>query len=231
MADFWRVIWHIRLSEVVWPGGMDSVPTALEDSVLTAVERVAARHGIALDGSEESVAAIEFAIEEALLPIVDYLDWAEEAHKYARDARKEDRIYAAVSGELFIGPEYEQGDDSALEALLVYQLDRLIGAFKHKEHERALFLTADIFEIQKHLGEREKRREISIQATERAGIRHKEMNSRKTALIQEWVETRHEYDSRADFARIIGTLRGIKYRTLYEWIADYEKSVCENDEA
>ncbi len=77
MADFWRVIWHIRLSEVVWPGGMDSVPTALEDSVLTAVERVAARHGIALDGSEESVAAIEFAIEEALLPIVDYLDWAE----------------------------------------------------------------------------------------------------------------------------------------------------------
>ncbi len=68
---------------------------------------------------------------------------------------------------------------SALEALLVYQLDKLVGAFKHKEHERALFLTADIFEIQKHLGERERRREISIQATERAGIRHREMNSQK----------------------------------------------------
>lgn len=206
------------------------MPEAMEDAVLTAVERVAARHGIDLDGSDESVAAIEFAIEEDLAPVAEYLPWAEKDQHYARKARKEGRIYAAISGELFVHADYEQEDEAAVEALLVYQLDQLIGANKFKEHGKLLHLSADIFEIQRLLGERAKRQEISNQAAARANIRHRDMNNRKAALIQEWIDSSHEYESRADFARIIGTLRGIKYRTLYEWIAEYEKSTCENDD-
>jgi hypothetical protein len=208
---------------------METVPDALEDAVLTAVERVATRNEIELNGSEESVNAIEFAVEEALAPVEQYLTWAEEAHHYARVAHKEGRIYAAISGELFVDPSHEQDDEAVIEALLVYQLDSLIGAHELKNHEKTLHLAADIFELQRLIGEREKRQEIRNQATARAKIRHKDMNEKKAAVLEEWIENGHEYESRADFSRIIGALKGIKYRTLYEWIAEYEKSEYEKD--
>jgi hypothetical protein len=230
MADFWRIIRYIRLDEVVWPGGMYSVPDALEDAVLTAVERVAIRNGIELDGTEESVTSIEFAIEEALTPVGECLPLAENVHLFAMKARKEGRFYAAISGFLFSAADYEQDDEAALEALLVYQLDQLIGAYKYKEYEKALHISADIFEIQRLLGARAKHQEISASATARANIRHQEMKSKKSELLQEWDASGGEYESRADFARIISKLRGVKYRTLYEWIAGHEKQAHEKYE-
>lgn len=207
----------------MWPGGMEYVPAPLEEAVLEAVQRVADRFGITLDGSETNSAAIQEAIEDSLIPMQMYLDWAEAAHKFARDARKEERFYAAVSGELFLDPEYAQEDEITLEALAVYQLDSLIAATRAKNLTRVLRISTDIFEIQKLLGRREKLQEFSALAAERAKKRHQHMNAKKAELIEDWVKNGSGYESRADFVRIMSDLKGIKYRTLYEWIASHDR--------
>ncbi|MQU07692.1 hypothetical protein GHO27_18590 [Pseudomonas helleri] len=202
---------------------MEYVPAPLEEAVLEAVQRVADRFGITLDGSETNSAAIQEAIEDSLIPMQMYLDWAEAAHKFARDARKEERFYAAVSGELFLDPEYAQEDEITLEALAVYQLDSLIAATRAKNLTRVLRISTDIFEIQKLLGRREKLQEFSALAAERAKKRHQHMNAKKAELIEDWVKNGSGYESRADFVRIMSDLKGIKYRTLYEWIASHDR--------
>lgn len=199
------------------------MPAPLEEAVLEAVQRVADRFGITLDGSETNSAAIQEAIEDSLIPMQMYLDWAEAAHKFARDARKEERFYAAVSGELFLDPEYAQEDEITLEALAVYQLDSLIAATRAKNLTRVLRISTDIFEIQKLLGRREKLQEYSALAAERAKKRHQHMNAKKAELIEDWVKNGGGYESRADFVRIMSDLKGIKYRTLYEWIASHDR--------
>ena len=202
---------------------MEYVPSSLEESVLEAVERVATRFGIKLDGSEANSAAIQEAVEDSLIPMQLYLDWAEEKHRFARVARREERYYAAVSGEMFVDPEYEQEDEITLEALAVYQFDCLIGATRAKDLPRVLRISADLFEIQKLLGRREKVQEISTLAAERAKKRHQDMNDRKIEILNDWAVNSGEYESRSDFVRIMSDLKGIKYRTLYDWIANYDK--------
>lgn len=229
MNYFSTAICCIRFEEVIWPGGMEYVPEPLEEAVIEAVQRVADRFGITLDGSEENSAAIQEAVEDSLIPMQMYLEWAETVHKFARVARKEERFYAAVSGELFLDPEYEQEDEITLEALAVYQLDNLIAATRTKNLTRVLNISADIFEIQKLLGRREKLQEFSALAAERAKKRHQHMNAKKAELIEDWVANRDGYESRADFVRIMSALKGIKYRTLYEWIASYDKEDREEE--
>lgn len=228
MSYFPRSICCIRFEEVVWPGGMEYVPAPLEEAVLEAVQRVADRFGIILDGSEKNSAAIQEAVEDSLIPMQMYLEWAETAHKFARDARKEERFYSAVSGELFLDPEYEQEDETTLEALAVYQLDGLIAATRAKDLNRILRISTDIFEIQKLLGRREKLQEFSALAAERAKKRHQHMNAQKAELIKDWAANGEGYESRADFVRIMSDLNGIKYRTLYEWIANHDKEDRDN---
>ncbi|GKQ32682.1 hypothetical protein [Pseudomonas syringae] len=223
MSYFPRAICCIRFEEVIWPGGMEYVPAPLEEAVLEAVQRVADRFGITLDGSEQNSAAIQEAVEDSLIPMQMYLEWAEAAQKFARVARKEERLYAAVSGELFLDPEYEQEDEITLEALAVYQLDSLIAATRAKNLTRVLCISTDIFEIQKLLGRREKLQEFSALAAERAKKRHQHTNAQKAELLKDWVTNGHGYESRADFVRIMSDLKGIKYRTLYEWIAHHDK--------
>lgn len=68
------------------------------------------------------------------------------------------------------------------------------------------------------------KKKISLAASRAASERHRPMNEKKQSVLAEWDATRDEYNSRADFARIVGDLRGIKERTLYEWIAVHEKT-------
>lgn len=230
MEYFLKYIEHINLAEVVWPGGMNSVPEPLEEAVLSAVERVAGRNGITLDGTDEAVQAIEFAIEVALDQVGLYLEWAFEDHQYARTAYKEGRIYAAISGYIFDYKPNESDDEPALEALLVYQLDQLVGISHKNNIQQMLRVSADIFEIQNLLGERGKQRDFSNKAAGSARIRHEKTTLMKEQAIAEWLATGGEYESRSDFARIVGTLRGIKYRTLYDWITEHERSEREKEE-
>jgi hypothetical protein len=65
---------------------------------------------------------------------------------------------------------------------------------------------------------------LSLAAARAANIRHKDTNDKKAAVLIEWDRTNAEYESRADFVRIVSPLRGLKYRTLYGWIAEHEKS-------
>lgn len=228
MSYFPRSIHFIRFNEVVWPGGMEYIPSPLEEAVLEAVERVANRFSIHLDGSDENSYAIQEAVENGLSPMQLCLDWAEERHRYARIARKEGRLYAAVSGELFSKPEYEDEDELILESLAVYQLDQLIGATRARDITSILHISADLFEIQKLLGRREKVREAKDIAASRAKKRHQEMNEKRKQIVEDWSLNYGEYESRADYARIMSDITSIKYRTIYEWIAAHEKSIEED---
>ncbi len=65
---------------------------------------------------------------------------------------------------------------------------------------------------------------LGARAKKASKSRHESMNLLKASLVDEWERSKHEYDSRADFARIVARLHGVKERTLYEWIGKYEQS-------
>ncbi|NWB48242.1 hypothetical protein [Pseudomonas gingeri] len=68
------------------------------------------------------------------------------------------------------------------------------------------------------------KRKASLAASQAAHARHKDNREKKIAALKEWDQTGHEYQSRSDFARIIGNMRQIKFRTLYDWVTEHEKS-------
>jgi hypothetical protein len=65
---------------------------------------------------------------------------------------------------------------------------------------------------------------LGARAKKASKRRHAPTNLQKTKLVSEWKESKHEYKSRADFVRIVARINGVKERTLYEWIAQYEQS-------
>lgn len=120
----------------------------------------------------------------------------------------------------------------ALDALLIYQLDRLCGAWQAGQVDEVLALIPDMLAIQRDIGDREGRSfsgemlELagSHEARQRAALRHEPTNQRKAAMLTEWDATASEYESRADFARIVSQREGLKYRTLYDWIAVHDRT-------
>ncbi|WP_288079208.1 hypothetical protein [Pseudomonas sp.] len=120
----------------------------------------------------------------------------------------------------------------SLDALLIYHLDKLCSAQRAGQIDAMLALIPDMLAIQSDIGEREGRTfshdmlDISTkhEARQRAELRHKPTNQRKAALLTEWDATASEYESRADFARIVSQREGLKYRTLYDWIAAHDRT-------
>lgn len=112
--------------------------------------------------------------------------------------------------------------------LLIYQYDVLCSLYKTGNFESALSVFEAIAVTRETLTHCEDRRNhgwrTSHEARERAALRHAPTNQQKAAALTEWDATSIDYQSRADFARIIGKRDGIKERTLYEWIAAHEKS-------
>lgn len=112
--------------------------------------------------------------------------------------------------------------------LLIYQYDALCSLYKAGNFESALSVFEAIAvtrETLTHCEERHSRDwRKSHEARERAALRHAPTNQQKAAALTEWDATSSDYESRADFVRIIGKRDGIKERTLYAWIAAHEKS-------
>ncbi|QLL15466.1 hypothetical protein [Pseudomonas chlororaphis] len=65
---------------------------------------------------------------------------------------------------------------------------------------------------------------LGSRAKKASKSRHAPTNLLKSKLVNEWAESKHEYKSRADFVRIVARVNGVKERTLYEWIGQYEQS-------
>lgn len=65
---------------------------------------------------------------------------------------------------------------------------------------------------------------LGARAKKASNSRHAPTNALKAKLIKDWAASKHEYKSRADFVRIVARVHGIKERTLYEWIGQYEHS-------
>lgn len=146
-------------------------------------------------------------------------------HKFVPMPPDQGPVYREIIGSIGL-------DEPILDALLVYQLDTLCGAVRDGETAKTLGVFADLLEIQRDIADREGRgflegmmsKASSWDASDRAKKRHAETNGKKAASLAEWDATGSEYESRADFARIISSRDGIKYRTLYDWIAAHEKT-------
>lgn len=112
--------------------------------------------------------------------------------------------------------------------LLIYQYDALCSMYQAGQFESALSVFEAIAETRQTLTHCEERHSrdwrTSHEARERAALRHAPTNQQKAAVLTEWEATSSDYESRADFARIIGKRDRIKERTLYDWIAAHEKS-------
>lgn len=239
MQKFFTALQHIDLTEATWGADQEalSIPSQLEETVLLAIEQICARNDIGMHGTETETQELGAALDAAFhlidLKLQSALDDADTA-EWAETALQQGRIYAAIAESFICGPgtTWYPTDDIALEALLVYQLDTLIGLHKAKNFDQALHIFTDICDIQREIAENKLRDEMSShihwqksrEAKERAKLRHQKMNTQKAAVLAEWDATGSEYESRADFARIVGGLHGLKHRTLYEWIAAHEKS-------
>lgn len=116
-------------------------------------------------------------------------------------------------------------------ALLIYQYDFAIFSMERGKWDEAVPVLDDIAAIRADLAQRDvkgysenwKTIDATRNAKERAEKRHAPINQKKDALLAEWDATHAEYDSRADFARIISAREKMKERTLYDWIAAHEK--------
>ncbi|MCZ4322738.1 hypothetical protein [Pseudomonas anguilliseptica] len=223
---------HINLSEVAWGNDIPSVPLQLIDTVLLAVERVCVRHGIGLHGSKEEVEQIEYALSTALHLLDQHLTAAREANEVFETAYQEGRIYAAICEFIFLADSNREEDEAALEALLIYQLDRLIGSHKTQDSESSLHLVADIFEIQKLIGGIEQEngfhppsgKERSRQARKLAEFRHKVTNKLKADACLEWAENGEKYSGMAAFARHRHKAYSVTERTMYGWVREFRNA-------
>ncbi|MFR0691645.1 hypothetical protein ACLUTX_19765 [Enterobacterales bacterium AE_CKDN230030158-1A_HGKHYDSX7] len=118
-----------------------------------------------------------------------------------------------------------------MNTLQIYLLDSLCGACKAGDMAEAMTTVAELLDVQRAISEREGSMFhsflndflTSAAAVDRAALRHAPTNALKEVLLQEWDATAGEYQSRADFARIVGQREGVKYRTLYDWITAHEK--------
>lgn len=133
---------------------------------------------------------------------------------------------SVVSGEISADklPDFE----GALAAIAVMYVDSCVIA-SHIDG-RGLDEAVDI--VQMNLSSAKLYREcidtvslaLGSRAKKASNSRHASTNALKAELVREWIESKHEYKSRADFVRIIARVHGIKERTLYEWIGQYEHS-------
>lgn len=123
-------------------------------------------------------------------------------------------------------------DRPALDALLIYQLDRLCGAWQAGQVDEVLALIPDMLAIQRDIGDREGRSfsgemlEIagSHEARQRAALRHKPTNQQKTAALAAWDAHGANVSSMAAFARARHKEFGVTERTLGTWIREHRKT-------
>ena len=232
MRETRKYLQHINLSDAVW--GKESavlgVPDHLLEMILLAVEAICGRNCLGMHGWQNEVVAIEKAIDLALTPIVNYLKLAREADEDSDLAYKQGRIFAAARWGMFGGPSNLE-DEASIEALLLYQLDRLVGAYKAQDVEKCVSLGADICDLQTLLAEIRLEREIlamadfekSKDARNRAKLRHSGTEKERLAALAEWDAHGGNVSSMAAFARSRHKDFGVTERTLYGWIRDHRK--------
>ena len=124
--------------------------------------------------------------------------------------------------------EVAGADYAMLTCLLVYQYDALCSLYTRGHMASVLAVFESIVETREALthglGRDIKESRLSHEARLRAEKRHAPTNQLKTRLLAEWEADSSEYKSRADFARIISQREGLKYRTLYDWIAAHDRA-------
>lgn len=232
MREVYRYLRHIKLSKAIWgnASAVPGIPSHVEEMILLAVEHVCGRNGIGMHGKEIETTAIEVALDDALRPIGQYLKWAREDDESSEQAYQQGRIYSAISGVLFSGQSNLE-DEATIEALLLYQLDRLVGAYKAQDIERSIHLFSDICEIKTLLAEINMENELmahadferSKAARARARLRHKDTEEQRPAALAEWDAHGSSYSSMAAFARHRHKAYEVTERTLYGWIRDHRK--------
>lgn len=229
-----RYLSHINLATATWTGDSEmlGIPSYLQEMVLLAIEDICGRNGLGMHGAELEVLAFEAALDTALRPVGQYLSWArEEDYEAAESAYQQGRIWGAISGSMFPGNANLE-DEATLEALLLYQLDRLLDAHQKQDIERALHLFVDICGIQTLIAEIKIEKDIATHndfkkieaARSRGKLRHKDTTEQKGPALAEWDANGQKYSSAASFARHRHKTYGITERTLYGWVRDHRKT-------
>ncbi|WP_271194514.1 hypothetical protein [Pseudomonas turukhanskensis] len=111
-------------------------------------------------------------------------------------------------------------------SLLAYQYDLLCWLYSRNKipeafevYELILRTFSELSADFSHdLSTQAQKEKISEAARTRALKRHAPTNKIKHQLLEEWRNTSSEYESRADFCRIVSRREGLKERTVYEWI-------------
>lgn len=132
---------------------------------------------------------------------------------------------------LSIHASFRSFDYWQTSSLLLYQYDILCWLYSKKKISEAF----QVYElILRTFGElsasfalsissESQTRAVSDLARERAKKRHAPTNKIKSDLLSEWDMSSAEYNSRADFSRIVSQRDGLLYRTVYDWIASHDR--------
>lgn len=115
-----------------------------------------------------------------------------------------------------------------MQGLLIYQYDCLCWLYSKGKFENILEVFEGITEATYTLSfcEMKSRQalEKTLEAQERAAIRHQETNQQKAAALAEWAAYGANISSMSAFARSRHKDFGVTERTLYDWVRDYRKS-------
>ena len=225
-----RFIKHINLAEVcaelpgfIWlgdefcPTKLASVPAQLAAEVMRAFKHFAYDRGLGRFGDVKNGVA-----PERMSEILDYELGA---------------VYDSLSrGEPLpggrVGLNTGRPVEATMRAMLIVQFDWLCGYCREGNLDEAMRTFVGILETQRDISELDGSESAqfldgflrSINASGLAEQRHARTNQQKSNLLAEWEATASEYESRADFARIVSQREGLKYRTLYDWIAAHDRA-------
>ncbi len=175
--------------------------------------------------------AIDVAAEVGDIIESELEKMADSADVSAPNKQTSPRDTIAIFSTMTIYASFDKFDYWQKQCLIACQYDFLCRLYNEDKIEEAfevyeLILKATIalsseFVISAHLDQQAAKQ--SELARARAAQRHAASNKAKAEILQEWQANKREYKSRADFCRIISQRDALLYRTVYEWVAQYDK--------
>lgn len=227
-----RPLKYIDLAEATWESGspISSIPSPLEEMVLLAVERICGRNNIGMHGAAGEVAEIEAAVTRTLRSVGKILEWAKEEDGFNEEAFLQGRIYEVILNCIFPGYLGQPEDDEILEGLMLFQLDRLVGAYRKENLEAVMHIYTDICAMKEltarvdlsYLNAQSINRIKSDEARDRAKLRHQHTNELRAKAVEEWDTRGGEFSSMSAFARHRHKAYDVTERSLYNWIRHHQ---------
>jgi hypothetical protein len=218
MWHFFQLAEHFLPKTILWPACPTEVAWCADDAYLNGLPPVDDLRCIINDFLGGAWALLSSALN----------DECELSREYNRARMEELKVFDAIKEEISCIIDPADEDYWIVTALAIFQYDTLFGMLKKARFDDAYYIIDDLAMIRCNLTARDvKSYSVNwkkMAAVKAAQAKHSPRNQVKSIILAEWCATGAEYNSRADFSRILGDLHGEKHRTVYDWVTQHINS-------